>query len=241
MHMQTMLSRVRRCVEDYKMIEAGDKIAVGVSGGKDSLTALVTLHALSKFYPKPFSVCAISLAMSEDTSPLAPVAELCQRLEIPYHVIPTNIFHVVFNVRQEKNPCSLCANLRRGSLNNAAKSLGCNKVALGHHQDDAVETFLMSLFYEGRISCFTPVTYLDRVGITVLRPLLYCEESMVKSFAKRMELPIVHNPCPANGRTKRQETKDFIQALRKTQPDLRKKLFGAMQRLPLEGWGVNSI
>jgi tRNA(Ile)-lysidine synthase TilS/MesJ len=169
------------------------------------------------------------------------VAELCQRLEIPYHVIPTNIFHVVFNVRQEKNPCSLCANLRRGSLNNAAKSLGCNKVALGHHQDDAVETFLMSLFYEGRISCFTPVTYLDRVGVTVLRPLLYCEESMVKSFAKRMELPIVHNPCPANGRTKRQETKDFIQALRKTQPDLRKKLFGAMQRLPLEGWGVNSI
>ena len=238
MQMQKMLSRVRRCVEDYNMIEAGDKIAVGLSGGKDSLTVLLTLNALSKFYPKPFSVCAISLAMSEDASAFDPVVELCSRLEIPYHIVPTDITCIVFDLRKEKHPCSLCANLRRGALNNTAKSLGCNKVALGHHQDDAVETLLMSLIYEGRITCFSPVTYLDRTGITVIRPLLYCEEWMVRSFVKKMELPIVHNPCPANGHTKRQETKELVQYLSKFQPDIRKKIFGAMQRLPLEGWAV---
>lgn len=235
--MQQMLSYMRRCIDDYNMIDDGDKVCVGVSGGKDSTLALVVLKELSKFYPKKFDVVAISLDLGfgGDYSELI---ELCQKIDVPLTIVKTDIKEVVFDIRKETNPCSLCAKMRRGSLHETAKKLGCNKVALGHHFDDAVETYMMSLFYEGRISCFQPVTYLDRVDITLIRPMLYMEERKVKSFIKKNPLPVMHNPCPANGNTKRQEIKELLLNLeRNTYKDLRKKIFGAMQRYPLEGFG----
>lgn len=234
--MQHMLSLVRRCVEDYDMIAEGDRVAVGVSGGKDSLAALSVLSALSKFYPKKFEVCCVSLLMGYEEMSFAGVEAFCKDLGVPFYSFETDIKRVVFDVKKEKNPCSLCANLRRGALNSAAKSLGCAKVALGHHKDDAAETFLMSLIYEGRISCFSPVSYLDRTDITVIRPLLYCTEREIRSFAGRHALPIVHNPCPADGKTKREETKQLLASLKTERGDIREKIIGGMQRLPLEGW-----
>ena len=227
---------VRRCVEDYDMIAPGDTVAVGVSGGKDSLVLLMALNELRRYYPKPFTLEAITVELGFDGMDFAPVAELCDTLGVPYTRLKTDIKEVVFDVRKEDNPCSLCAKMRRGALREAAKAAGCNKVALGHHFDDVVETYMLSLFYEGRISCFQPVTYLDRADITLIRPLLYVPEYFVRSFAKRHELPIVHNPCPADGNTKRQEIKELLKNLETTMPGLRERIFGAMQRYPLDGW-----
>lgn len=234
--MQKLLSYVRRAADHYHMIESGDRIAVGVSGGKDSLTLLTALAELRRFYPYPFSLTAITLNMGYEEMDFTPVAELCRRLDVPYIQVPTQIKQIVFDIRKEENPCSLCATLRRGALHEAALAAGCRKVALGHHYDDVVETYLLSLFYEGRISCFKPVTYLDRRGITLIRPLLYTPERYIRSIVRRFSLPIVHNPCPADGNTKRQEVKDLIRSLESTHPDLRSHIFGAMQRLPLDGW-----
>lgn len=234
--MQQILSLLRRCVEDYDMISPGDRVAVGVSGGKDSLTLLAALTALSKFYPKPFTVEAFTVDMGTPGMDFGPVDEWCRRLEVPYHRIPTQISHVIFDVRREKNPCSLCAKMRRGSLHSALLEHGIHKVALGHHYDDAVETFFLSLFYEGRLSCFQPVTYLDRTDITQIRPLLYVSESMLRSAAERLALPVVQNPCPANGYTKRQEVKELVASLQQDYPRLKEYVFSAMQRLPLGGW-----
>ena len=235
--MQKMLSYMRSCIDDYNMIEQGDKICVGVSGGKDSLVALVVLSELQKFYPKKFDLHAVSLNLGFDGTDYTHVIKLCKEINIPFTIIETDIKQVVFDIRKETNPCSLCAKMRRGSLNENAKKLGCNKVALGHHFDDAVETYMMSLFYEGRISCFQPVTYLDRIDITLIRPMLYMEEKDVRSFIRKNPLPVIHNPCPANGNTKRQEIKDLLLHLETTTyKDLRKKIFGAMQRYPLEGF-----
>jgi len=231
-----LLSVVRRCVEDYDMLRAGDRVAVGVSGGKDSLTALVALAALSQFYPAKFDVCAVSLGMGYKDMDFSGVAALCERLGAPFYYVETDIKTVVFDVRNEKNPCSLCANLRRGALNAAAKRLGCNKVALGHHGDDAAETFLLSLLYEGRISCFSPVTYLDRTDLTVIRPLLYCAERDIRAFSRREGLPVVSNPCPAEGNTKRDAAKSLIRQLQSGRGDVAEMILGAMQRLPLDGW-----
>ena len=234
--MQKMLSYVRRAVDHYNMIKEG--VAVGVSGGKDSLALLVALTQLSRFYPEKFEVVAITLEMGYDEMDFSPVQALCDRLGVEYIRVPTQIGPIIFDIRHEENPCALCAKMRRGALHDAARKAGCNKVALGHHFDDVVETYMLSLFYEGRISCFQPVTYLDRADITLIRPLLYVPEYFVRSFAKRHELPIVHNPCPADGNTKRQEIKELVAVLSKTYPDLKARVFGAMQRLPLPQWGI---
>jgi len=234
--MNKILSYVRRCVEDYDMIRAGDKVAVGVSGGKDSLTLLAALAKLREFYPVPFTVEAVTVDMGTPGMDFGPVRELCGRLGVPYTVVPTEIHSVIFDVRKEKNPCSMCAKMRRGALHAALLERGIHKVALGHHFDDAVETFFLSLFYEGRLSCFQPVTYLDRTGITQIRPMLYCGEGMIRSAAARLELPVVHNPCPANGSTKRQEVKELIAELSARYPKLKDYVFSGMQRLPLPAW-----
>lgn len=233
--MKKILSLVRRCVEDYDMIQEGDRIAVGVSGGKDSMTLLIALAKLQKFYPIPFTVEAISLDMGGGMD-FSPVTALCKELEVPYTLIETEIMHIIFNVRQEKNPCSICAKMRRGALHEALQQRGISKIALGHHYDDAVETFLLSLFYEGRLSCFQPVTWLDRTEISQIRPLLYCGENVIRSVVARNQIPVVHNPCPADGSTKRQEVKDLLVELKEQYPDLKQKIFGAMQRLPLPEW-----
>ena len=235
--MQSILSHVRRCIEDYEMIAPGDRIAVGVSGGKDSLILLYAMAKLKEFYPIPFELYALTVHPGVPEMDFGPVAELCEQLNVPYHIIQTEIFDIIFNHRKEKNPCSMCAKMRRGAIHNSMKELGLNKIALGHHFDDAVETFFLSLFYEGRLSCFQPVTWLDRTGITQIRPLLYCGEGMVRNAAIRHELPIVHNPCPADGNTRRQEVKELIEDLRKKYPNLKDYVFGAMQRLPLPEWG----
>ena len=234
--MNKILSLVRRCVEDYDMIQAGDRVAVGVSGGKDSLTLLAALVQLRTFYPRPFTVEALTLDMGIPGMDFSGVAAWCQEREVPYTVIPTEINRIIFEIRREKNPCSMCAKMRRGALHNAMAERGLTKIALGHHHDDAVETFFLSLFYEGRLSCFQPVTFLDRTGVTQIRPLLYCSESMIAHTADRLQLPVVHNPCPANGSTKRQEVKELIYQLNGRYPGLKNRVFGAMQRLPLPEW-----
>lgn len=239
--MNKILSHVRRCVEDYDMIAAGDRVAVGVSGGKDSLTLLVALAKLREFYPKPFTVEAFTLDMGHVDGgagmDFTAVSELCQTLEVPFTLLSSEIHHIIFDLRKEKNPCSMCAKMRRGALHSALQARGIQKIALGHHFDDAVETFFLSLFYEGRLSCFQPVTWLDRTEITQIRPLLYCGESLIRSAAQRAGLPVVFNPCPADGCTKRQEIKELISGLDKQYPGLKSRVFGAMQRLPLSDWG----
>ncbi len=238
--MEKILSLVRRCVEDYDMIQAGDRVAVGVSGGKDSLVTLAALRKLSEFYPKPFTVEAITLDMGgTDDRPgadFSPVRAWCGANGVPFHLVKSEISHIIFDIRKEKNPCSMCAKMRRGALHNALLDLGITKIALGHHFDDAVETFFLSLFYEGRLSCFQPVTELTRTGITQLRPLLYCGEGMVRGAAARNALPVVKNPCPADGFTKRQEVKELVRELEHKYPGLKERVFGSMQRLPLPAW-----
>jgi len=236
--MQHILSLVRRCVEDYNMIEDGDTVAVGVSGGKDSVLTLAALAKLRTFYPRKFDVVAITIDSGTPEMDFSPIAQLCAHLDVPYHLVPVPIYEIVFVCRQEKNPCSLCAKLRRGALSTELNRLGLNKIALGHHYDDAVETMLMSLFLEGRISCFQPVTYLDRSRVTQIRPLLYVQEREVRGAVRRLGLPVVSNPCPANGSTKRKETKELLLQLEKQFPHLKKKIFGAMQRYPLYGWSL---
>ena len=235
--MQNMMGRIRRCAEDYNMIAEGDKIAVGVSGGKDSLTLLYLLAALRRYYPAHYELQAVTIDMGLPGMDFSPVAALCEKLEVPYQIKKTEIGPIIFDYRHERNPCSMCAKMRRGALNDVLLSLGCNKIALGHHFDDAVETFLMSLLYEGRIGCFEPVTYLSRTGITQIRPMLYVGEQAIAHFAERYELPVVHNVCPADKHTKRQEVKALIVTLQAQYPDLKSKVFGAMQRLPLPKWG----
>ena len=234
--MKKILSLLRRCVEDYDMIQDGDRVAVGVSGGKDSLILLASLARLSQFYPKKFTVEAFTVDMGIEGMDLSPIQSFCDELGVPCHIIPTQINKVIFETRKEKNPCALCAKMRKGSLHEAILAEGFHKVALGHHYDDAVETFFLSLFYEGRLSCFHPVTYLDRADVTQIRPLLYVSESMVRDATKRLNLPVVHNPCPADGNTKRQEVKDLIVELEERYPKLREYVFSSMQRLPLPNW-----
>ena len=237
--MQHILGLVRRCVEDYRMIAPNDRLAVGVSGGKDSLLTLVALAQLRRFYPIPFTLEAITLEMGMPGMDFSPVAALCETLEVPYQRIQVPVYQIVFEERREKNPCSLCAKLRRGSLHTALTERGIHKIALGHHYDDAIETLLMNLLFEGRIGCFQPVTYLNRTDVTQIRPLLYCREDEIRRTAERLRLPVVHNPCPADGSSRRQEVKELIGQLEKTYPDLKQKLFGSIQRYPLYGWALN--
>lgn len=238
--MQNMLSHMRSCVDDYKMISEGDRIAVGISGGKDSLALLVLLAEMRRFYPLSYDLEAITLNLGYDEMDFSPIAELCKKINVPYTVKETNIKHVVFDVKKDPNPCSLCAKMRRGALHDKAKELNCNKVALGHHFDDAIETFMLSLIYEGRISSFRPVTYLDRSDLTVIRPLLYIHERTIGNFCNKQNLPIVHNPCIADKNTKREDVKKLLYELEGRYPDLKKHIFGGLQRSPLPGWDKNN-
>ena len=234
--MQHILSLVRRCVEDYHMIEDGETLAVGVSGGKDSMLLLAALAQLRRFYPKKFDLVAVTIDSGVPGMDFAPVKALCEELGVPYHIVLVPTYEIVFLNRKEKNPCSLCAKMRRGALSTELNRLGVKKIALGHHYDDAAETMLMNLFLEGRIGCFQPVTYLDRTDVTQIRPLLYVEEREVRNAVERLKLPVVPNPCPANGSTQREEMKELLADLEKKYPNLRKKIFGAIQRYPLYGW-----
>lgn len=237
--MQEILGLVRRCVTDYDMIQEGETVAVGVSGGKDSLVTLTALARLSKFYQKPFKVAAITVETGVPGMSFDAVADYCAALGVEYIRVNVPIYEIVFLERKEKNPCSLCAKLRRGALSTAMNEHGIKTIALGHHYDDAIETLLMNLLFEGRIGCFQPVTYLDRSGITQIRPLLYCREDEVCRVVERLHLPVVHNPCPANGYSRRQEVKELIASLETRYPDIKQKLFGSMQRYPLYGWNLH--
>ena len=227
---------VRRAVDDYRMIQAGDRVAVGVSGGKDSMVLLLALDCLRKYYPEPFELEAVTIELGFEGMDFTPVRELCEELSIPYTCVKTDIKEIVFDVRKEDNPCSLCAKMRRGALNNTLRERGMNKLALGHHFDDAVETFMMSLLFEGRLSCFQPVTYLDRSGVMQIRPLIYAGEQRIANLAAALELPIVENPCPQDKTSKRYEIKQLLKSMCGEYPDMKTKVFGAMQRLPLQGW-----
>ena len=233
--MQRLIGLVRRCVEDYRMIESGDKIGVGVSGGKDSLALLVFLAELRKFHSASFELEAITVDMGLGMD-YSGIEALCQKLDVPFTLVKTEIGPVIFDYRKEKNPCSMCSKMRRGALNQALLDKGLNKLALGHHYDDAVETFMMSLIYEGRISCFQPVTNLDRTGIIQIRPMLYIREQTIDNFAGRMNLPVLENRCPVDKQSKREEIKKLIYDLSATYPDLKDRVFGAMQRFPLPEW-----
>jgi len=237
-HLNEFTGFIRRCVDDYGMIKENDRIAVGVSGGKDSLVLLCALSHLRTYYPKPFHLEAVTLELGFEGMDFTPVKELCRRLGIPYTCIMTDIKEIVFDVRKETNPCSLCAKMRRGALNDAIKARGLETLALGHHFNDAIETYFMSLLYEGRISCFKPVTWMSRAGIRQIRPMLYANEQQIVNLCKRLELPIVHNPCPQDKGSKRYEIKALIEGLSVDYPDLKNKVFGALQRYPLDGWAI---
>lgn len=226
--MQRVLSYVRRAVDDYHMIEDGDRIAVGVSGGKDSITLALSLKALSRFYPKKFEVVPITLNMGFPDADFSPLVSFFKEQNMELIVKNTNIAEILFDIRQEKNPCSLCAKLRRGALHDAALEEGCRKVALGHHNDDALETFILCLFYEGRLHSFSPVTYLDRKDIHVIRPMLYMQEADVVGFINRSGAPVVKNPCPADGFTKRQYAKELLAELSRENHGLKERIFTAM-------------
>lgn len=229
---------IRRAVDDYGMINEGDKIAVGVSGGKDSMLLLLALAHLKTYYPKHFELEAITIELGFEGMDFTPVDELCRELGVPYTRLKTDIKEIVFDVRKEDNPCSLCAKMRRGALNDAIKARGISKLALGHHFDDAVETFMMSLLFEGRLSCFRPVTFMDRSGVTQIRPMIYAGEQKISKLADELNVPIVENPCPQDKASKRYEIKQLLKTMCADYPDMKTKVFGAMQRLPLAGWQV---
>ena len=235
-NMKRILSYARRAIDDYDMIKDGSKIAVGVSAGKDSLTLLCAMAELRRFYPKKFELCAITVNMGFEGMDLSPVRELCDRLGVEYHVLDTQIAKVIFEVRQEKNPCSLCAKMRRGALYGYARELGCDTVALGHHFDDVVETFMLNLFFEGRLGCFQPVTYLSNTGITLIRPMIYMPEKDVRYFSSKNDLPVVKSPCPADGNTEREEMKKLLNSLERENKGLRYRIFGAIQRGEIDGF-----
>ena len=231
-----LLSFVRRAVDDYKMIEEGDRIAVGVSAGKDSLSLLCALAELRRFYPVHFELIAITVDMGFDGTDFSPIQKLCDELGIEYHIVSSQIYKIVFEVRGESNPCSLCAKMRRGALHSAAKEFGCTSVALGHHFDDAVETFMLNLFFEGRIGCFSPVSFLSRTNLKLIRPMLYMPEKDVRYFASKNELPVIESCCPANGNTEREEMKKLLAELDRKHKGLRYRIFGAMQRGEIDGF-----
>lgn len=236
MNLQQLLSFTRKAVDEYQMIEEGDKIAVGISGGKDSLAMLYALHGLQRFYPKHFTIEAITIDLGHKGFNLEPIAELCRELQVPYTIAKTEIASIIFEERKESNPCSLCAKMRKGALNEKIKELGCNKVAYAHHKDDVVETMLLSLIYEGRFHSFSPRTYLDRMDLTVIRPLMFVEESDIIGFQYKYHLPVVKNPCPADGYTKREYAKELLRQLNTENPGTKNRMFSAILNGNLEGW-----
>lgn len=236
MNMQKLMSLTRKAVDEFQMIQPGDRIAVGISGGKDSLTMLYALSGLRRFYPNPFSIEAITVSLGYEGFHLEPIREFCARLDVPYTVVDTEIAKIIFEERREDNPCSLCAKMRKGAFNEKAKALGCNKLAYAHHKDDVVETFLMSLILEGRIHTFAPVTYLDRMDLTLIRPLIYVNEADVKGFQNKYQLPVVKNPCPADGYTQREYAKQLVSTLSHEHPGARERIFTAILNGDLPSW-----
>lgn len=234
--MKRLLSFVRRAADDYHMIEEGDRIAVGVSGGKDSLALLAALAHMRRFYPKKYEVVAITIDMGFPDVDFSSIAAFCATCEVEYRIVKTEIAKIIFDVRKESSPCSLCAKMRRGSLHAAAQEMGCNKVALGHHYDDAVETFMMNLFFEGRLGCFSPVTYLSNRKITLIRPLILAQEKDVIYFARRRALPILTSPCPEDHATERENMKLLLRELEKNNKGLRHRIFHAMCKGEIDGF-----
>lgn len=233
---QHILSHVRNAVDKYGMIEEGDKIAVGVSAGKDSLTLLCALSEMRRFYPIKYDVCAVTIDMGFKGMDFSPVQKLCDELNVEYHIMKTEISTVIFDIRKEKNPCSLCARMRRGALHDIALQQKCNKIALGHHYDDVAETFMLNLFFEGRIGCFRPVTYLSRKDITMIRPLITTPEKEIKYFANKAQLPVMKSPCPADGNTEREKMKEFLQHFDKEHKGLYTRIAGAIRRAEIDGF-----
>lgn len=236
MKLQRLMSVARKAIDDYEMIQEGDKIAIGISGGKDSLALLYALHGLQQFYPKKFEVVAISVHLGYEDMDFTPVQELCDSLNVDFHLVRTDIGNIVFKMRKEDSPCSLCSKMRKGALNDKAKELGCNKVAYGHHKDDVVETMMLSLIYEGRFHSFAPVTYLDRMDLTLIRPLLYLKEADIIGFQHKYELPVVKNLCSVDGHTKREYVKNLLADMNMTAPGVKQRMFSAISNGNLRGW-----
>ncbi len=236
MKLQQVMSYVRRAVDDYHMIEDGDKIAVGISGGKDSLTLLYALNGLKRFYPKSFEIHAVTVDLGFKNLDLSKIEQLCKDLGVEYTIVKTDIADIIFEQRKESNPCSLCAKMRKGALNDAVKAAGCNKVAYAHHKDDVVETMLLSLIFEGRFHTFAPVTFLDRTSLTVIRPLMYMDEADVIGFVNKNHVPVVKSPCPADGYTKREYVHNLLKQLNKETPGVKMRMFTAIQTGNMKGW-----
>lgn len=236
MRLQKLYSVARKAIEEYQLIEEGDRIAVGVSGGKDSLTLLYALHGIQRFYPKRFDLVAVTVDLGYPGCDFTPVAKLCEEMGVPYTVVETDIAHILFEERKETHPCSLCAKMRKGALNQAVKEMGCNKVAYAHHKDDMIETMLLSLIFEGRFYAFSPRTYLDRMGLTVIRPALFLEEADIIGFARQYHLPVVKSRCPVDGLTKRQYAKELVQRLNQEHPGAKDRMFTAILNGNIKGW-----
>ena len=237
--MQKIMGYVRRAVQEFDLIEKGDKIAVGISGGKDSLVLLSALAGMRRFEAFDYDIVAVTIDPGFNGTPnnYDAVARLCDRLQVPFSLVHTQIGEIVFDIRKEPNPCSLCANMRRGALHDAAKAAGCNKLALGHHNDDVIETFMMYLLKEGRIGCFSPKTHLDRKDITVIRPLVFAPESQVSAACKRNDLEVVKSVCPADKTTVRQQTKEFLADMERRDKGVKQRIFSALRKSGIDGWG----
>lgn len=237
MKLQQVLSLTRKAADQYHLIEDGDRIAIGISGGKDSLTLLYALANLRRFYPKKFDLVGIFVNLGfESQMDFNKIKELCESLDVPFYMIETEISKIIFEERKEKNPCSLCAKLRKGAFNNKVKELGCNKIALGHHKDDFIETALLSLIFEGHFYVFPPKTYLDKMDLIVIRPLLYLDEKDVIGFRNKYELPVQKNPCPADGYTKREYAKNLLRAINHEHPGAKDRIFHAIINGGIPGW-----
>lgn len=236
MELKRLLSYTRKAIDDYNLIEEGDYIAVGISGGKDSLTLLYALKYLQRFYPKNFELFAVTVDLGCEDFDLSPIAALCREFDVPYHIISTDIAKIVFDIRKESSPCSLCAKMRKGALNNAVKELGCNKVAYAHHMDDIIETVFLSMIFEGRFYSFPPKTFLEESKLTVIRPMIYASEAEVKGFQNKYQLPVVKNPCPVDGSTKREYVKNLVRQINLDHPGSKKQLFHAILEGNIPGW-----
>lgn len=236
MDLQRLMSLTRKAIDEYNMIDEGDCIAIGISGGKDSLTLLHSLSGLKRFYPKRFELKAITVDLGFGIQDFEKIADMCKELEVEYHIVQTEIGKIVFEDRKEGNPCSLCAKMRKGALNEKAKEIGCNKIAYAHHKDDIIETMLMSLIYEGRFHSFSPYTYLDRTGLTVIRPMMFLDEYDVIGYKNKYNLPVAKNPCPVDGHTKREYIKQLVKQINHENPGSKARMFTAILDGKIPGW-----
>ena len=238
MKLQQLYSYTRKALDDYQLIETGDKIAVGISGGKDSLTLLYALSGLRRFYPKEFEIIGITVDLGYANISLKPIQKLCEELAVPYYVVNTKIAQILSREQQKTSRCSLCAKMRKGALNDAIKEFGCNKVAYAHHMDDVIETAFLSMIFEGRFYCFPPKTYMEDSALTVIRPMIYVSEANVKGFQNKYQLPVIKNPCPMAGNTKREYVKQLIRQMNLDHPGVKNRLFHAIQCGNIPGWSI---